>query len=290
MLLVFSFLLLALTCFSFGLNHIFPFSIPISSLIYEQHGWVYYPFIACIIAAFGIYSIKAFKLRILADQLMLLLIVTAFCLLLFINNNMQPAHNILALSAMGAVSLHSLILARRHHDRSMWSLGLLSFWLLSVIFSEDNDVLGYAEGGILVCGLVVYNADYYQKTNFLFIPEGLGRFWRFGDSPGPWAGLCWSIANLVDFGLNGFLAHSLISGPVVVVITWTGGFIAWRYDLLFRFRLIALTGSSLLVALLFMPFTNLHFHLVESVATVLVLVFFLVVAFLFDAYGDTIKA
>jgi hypothetical protein len=267
----------------FMANHIGVFSVPISLLIYCRQGWLYYVIIAAFITCLAIYDIELFRRGSTREGRAVAVLGMLFMALLGLNNNIQPAHNLLAFTAMGLSTVYSLFVASRNSDPILIVMGSASLCMFSEIFSNEMDLVGRAEGVIMAICLLIANTDYYHRFNAITLPRWTFRVTKLLDSRRKLAGMYWSISCFLICGSAGFMRPSLIGGPLLLGVTWIGGYVAWHDDLPFRYKSVPLIGSVAASLFLLASLGDLNHELSTSIPAAMGLIFVYVLALFYDS-------
>lgn len=229
-------------------NHQTLFLSPISLLIYREHPGFYRGVVVLIMLLAGVLGLRFWMVRDGLAVLLASLMAGLGLVLLICDNNRQPVHDHAALAIMAITGLLGVHVARVLDD---WRCRLLAYAAasgVSVIPSGDMRLIGLVENLLMFSTIILVNLHAFAIVR--------GRYeqpWSLRTpSPGIMGGFFWAGWGLFIVSVSGGLARDLFAGPVIAAVCWTGGWLAWREDMLFRIRgtilMLSLAGGFLLVA------------------------------------------
>lgn len=229
-------------------NHESLFMTPISLLIYGNHPGFYRGVVALIMALAVLLMVRFWMVRdglatVLASGMAGLGMALLVC-----DNDHQPTHDHAALAIMAITGLMGVHVARALDDWRCTVLAYVAASGVSVIPSGDMRLIGLVENLLMVSAVLLVNLHAFAI--------GRGRYdqpWSLrAPGPGAMGGFFWAGWGLFIISVSGGLAHGLIAGPILALICWAGGWLAWREEMLFRVRaailMLSLGGGFLLVA------------------------------------------
>jgi len=220
-------------------NHCTPFVTPFSLLVYGPHPSGYYVLVMLILALGLGLLLRSWQFRDNVTGALCLVMVVMSVLLLGCPNGKQ-GHDAAALVIMIVIGMLGIHMARQLDDGRCTMAAYLGFSGVSVIPSGNLICIGLAEHLLMFSTLTLVNLWVLGTSQLSRYeqPRSIGAL-----SPGALGGIFWSGFGLALLFLSGGLGSFFLAAPILMLVCWIGGWLAWRVEHLFRIRAFCLLAS-----------------------------------------------
>jgi hypothetical protein len=273
------------------LNGRMPFSSPISLLGDRYERIPYHAVLGLLLVAWAWYLLHCWRAR-MGIEMILTGLVGLLIMALQCQANEDSGHDAIAITAMIAVSLLTIRISCRLADTAAMAVALASFASCSLVVSGNLLIVGVAENLVLSAALALLTWD-CRATRVAYahahaVRTGTGPYAANG-GPAHWpagvaAGLTWALVCLlitaISCGCDGNWA-----GPMVVAVSWCGGYAAWRDDQPSWLRAGLLGGSAIASLVAFSLLSHHHLGFTSMLMATFLVLWILLLVLIFDLHA-----